>query len=118
MPMKRLPLLLVMPLPFLLAACNTDPKAASKKYVDNGNKYFNRGKYKEASIMYRRALAKDARYGESWYRLGLGNFQLGVPREAIRALTREHELDPANSDAAGKLADLEVLFYIANRQAH
>jgi tetratricopeptide (TPR) repeat protein len=116
--MKRLPVLLVIPLLFLLAACNTDPKAASKKYVDNGNKYFNRGKYKEASIMYRRALAKDARYGEAWYRLGLVNFQLGIPLEAIRALTRAHELDPANTDAAVKLADLELLFYVGNPQAN
>ena len=116
--MKRLPLLLVIPLLFLLAACNTDPKAASKKYVDNGNKYFSRGKYKEASIMYRRALAKDARYGEAWYRLGLVNVQLGIPLEAIRAFSRAHELDPANTDAAVKLADLELLFYIGNPQAN
>ena len=116
--MKRLPLLLVIPLLFLLAACNTDPKAASKKYVDNGNKYFSRGKYKEASIMYRRALAKDARYGEAWYRLGLVNSQLGVPLEAIRAFNRAHELDPANTDAAVKLADLELLFYVSNPQGN
>jgi tetratricopeptide (TPR) repeat protein len=116
--MKRLPLLLVIPLLFLLAACNTDPKAASRKYVDNGNKYFNRGKYKEASIMYRRALAKDARYGEAWYRLGLVNTQLGIPLEAVRAFSRAHELDPANTDAAVKLADLELLFYISNPQGN
>jgi tetratricopeptide (TPR) repeat protein len=116
--MKRFPLLIVIPLLFLLAACNTDPKAASKKYVDNGNKYFNRGKYKEASIMYRRALAKDARYGEAWYRLGLVNTQLGVPLEAVRAFSRAHELDPGNADAAVKLADLELLFYVSNPQGN
>jgi tetratricopeptide (TPR) repeat protein len=116
--MKRVPLLLVTPLLFLLAACNTDPKAASKKYVDNGNKYFNRGKYKEASIMYRRALNKDARYGEAWYRLGLTNLQLGIPLEAVRSFSRAHELDPANTDAAVKLADLELRFYAANPQGN
>src|SRR5579864_1315400 len=118
MSIKRVPLLLVIPLLFLLAACNTDPKAASKKYVDNGNKYFSRGKYKEASIMYRRALNKDARYGEAWYRLGLVNMQLGIAAEAVRAFSRAHELDPANTDAAVKLADLELLFYIANPQGN
>src|SRR5689334_4138725 len=118
MNIKRVPLLLVLPLLVLLASCNTDPKAASKKYVDNGNKYFSRGKYKEASIMYRRALNKDARYGEAWYRLGLVNMQLGVPQEAIRAFSRAHELDPANTDAAVRLADLELLFYIGNPQGN
>ena len=114
--MKRVPLLVVSPLLFLLAACNTDPKAAAKKYVDNGNKYFSRGKYKEASIMYRRALNKDARYGEAWYRLGLTNLQLSIPVEAVRSFSRAHELDPANTDAAVKLADLELLFYVGNPQ--
>jgi tetratricopeptide (TPR) repeat protein len=112
--MKRVPLLSVTPLLLLLAACNTDPKAASRKYVDNGNKYFNRGKFKEASIMYRRALNKDARYGEAWYRLGLTNLQLGIPLEAARSFSRARELDPANTDAVVKLADLELLFYVAN----
>src|SRR5579862_3537430 len=116
--LKRVPLLSVIPLLFLLAACNTDPKAASRKYVDNGNKYFNRGKYKEASIMYRRALSKDARYGEAWYRLGLTNMQLGIPVEAVRAFSRTRELDPSNTDAVVKLADLELLFYVSNGQSN
>src|SRR5579871_3693234 len=114
--LKRVPLLSVIPLLFLLAACNTDPKAASRKYVDNGNKYFNRGKYKEASIMYRRALNKDARYGEAWYRLGLTNMQLGIPLEAARSFSRARELDPANTDAVVKLADIELAFYLASPQ--
>ena len=118
MSIKRVPLLLVTPLLFLLLACNTDPKAASRKYVDNGNKYFNRGKYKEASIMYRRALNKDARYGEAWYRLGLTNMQLGIPLEAARAFSRARELDPANTDAIVRLADLELAFYLANPQTN
>jgi tetratricopeptide (TPR) repeat protein len=116
--MKRVPLLLVIPLLFLLAACNTDPKAASRRYVDNGNKYFTRGKFKEASIMYRRALNKDARYGEAWYRLGLTDMQLGIPSEAARAFSRARELDPSNTDAVVKLADLELLFYVANPQSN
>src|SRR6202035_186435 len=115
---KPVRLLLVIPLLFLLAACNTDPKAASRKYVDNGNKYFNRGKYKEASIMYRRALNKDARYGEAWYRLGLTNMQLGIPLEAVRAFSRARELDPANTDATVKLADLELGYYVSNPQGY
>ena len=118
MSLKRVPLLLVVPALFLLAACNTDPKVASKKYVDNGNKYFNRGKYKEASIMYRRALSKDMRSGEAWYRLGLTNLKLNIPQEAIRNFSRARELDPANTDAVVKLTDLELLFYVSNPQGN
>ena len=118
MSLTRSPLLLVIPLLCLLVACNTDPKAASRKYVTNGNKYFNRGKYKEASIMYRRALAKDARYGEAWYRLGLTDLRLANYPDAIRSFSRAHELDLANTDAAVKLADLELLYFIGNPQGN
>jgi tetratricopeptide (TPR) repeat protein len=55
----------------LLSACNTDPKAAARRYVAKGNGYFARGQYKEASILYRRALARDLRSPQAWYRLGL-----------------------------------------------
>ncbi|HEV2472841.1 MAG TPA: hypothetical protein VGS41_09265, partial [Chthonomonadales bacterium] len=52
----------VLPILVLLAACGSDPRVASRKYLENGNRYFSRGKYKEASLLYRRALNKDARY--------------------------------------------------------
>ena len=113
-PLLWIPTLLVL----LLSACNTDPKATARKYVNNGNKYFTRGKYKEASIMYRRALSKDGRYGDAWYRLGLVNMQLGIPQEAIRDFSRAHELDASNTDATVKLADLELVFYAVNPQGN
>ncbi len=71
-----------------LAACNSDPRVASKRYVDNGNNYFDRGKYKEASLLYRRALARDAKSADAWYRLGLTNNKLALYGEARRDFTR------------------------------
>ena len=49
------------------SSCSRDPNVAKKKYLESGNKYFEKGKYKEASIMYRSALEKDVRYGEAYY---------------------------------------------------
>ena len=43
--------------------CNRDPNVAKKRYLDSGNRYFEKGKYKEARIMYLDALKKDHRYG-------------------------------------------------------
>jgi tetratricopeptide (TPR) repeat protein len=104
--------LLAIPLAVWLAACNTDPKAASKRYVANGNKYFSRGQYKEASILYRRALSKDLRSPEAWYRLGLVNANLGDLPEARKDFSRAMELDPANQDAVVQLGDLDLAFYL------
>ena len=95
-----------------LAGCNTDPKAVSKRYVANGNRYFARGQYKEASILYRRALAKDLRSPDAWYRLGLVNARLGELPEARKDFSRAMEVDPANQDAVVQLGDLDLAFYL------
>ncbi|HZU28226.1 MAG TPA: tetratricopeptide repeat protein [Bryobacteraceae bacterium] len=100
--MKFLRILIVVPLLLLSVSCSRDPKAL----VANGNKYFAREKYKEASIMYRRALQKDRKNAEAWYRLGLVDLRTRQYAEAAGAFTRAAQLDPSNVDAAGKLADL------------
>lgn len=95
-----------------LAACNTDPAAAGKRYVANASKYLARGQYKEASILYRRALAKNLRSPEAWYGLGLVNSKLGELPEARKDFSRAMELDPGNQDAAVQLGDLDLAFYL------
>jgi len=96
----------------LLAACSTDPIAASKRYVANGDKYFARAQYKEASILYRRALARDLRSPDAWYRLGLVNARLGELQDARKDFSRAMELDPENTDAVVQLGDLDLAFYL------
>jgi len=103
---------LVLPLLVLLAACSADPKAVSRKYVDRGNKYFAQRKYKEASILYRRALNKDLRSADAWYRLGLVNTMLGALPDARKDFSRAMGLDPANQDAVIQLGDLDLAFYL------
>jgi len=95
-----------------VAACNTDPRMVARKYVERGNKYFAQGKYKEASILYRRALNKDLRSPDAWYRLGLVNTKLGGLSEARKDFSRAMELNPSNLDAAVQLGDLDLAFYL------
>src|SRR5271157_3145770 len=94
MRVRKLPLL-VLPLLVLLVSCSRDPQSL----VATGNKYFDRGKYKEASIMYRRALQKDRKWADAWYRLGLVDATLGQWGEALSAYQRAVELNPRNTDA-------------------
>src|SRR5580692_5103169 len=104
--MKRSALLLIslvlLSLMFSSASCTFDPKAQAQRYLENGNKFFEKGKFKEASIMYRRALQKDMRFGEAYYRLGLTDIKLSSFSDAVRALHRAVELQPNNADAAVK----------------
>ena len=92
----------------LLASCSRDPKVQAQRYLDNGNKFFNRGKFREASIMYRRALQKDKLFGEAYYRLALTDLKLSAYGDAAKMLRITVDLQPANTDAATKLADLFV----------
>ena len=110
-------LLILLPMLLLaLASCTRDPKVRAQRYVENGNKFFARGKYKEASIMYRRAQKEDARSGESYYRLALTDMKLSAYGDAFRALLRAVELEPDNTDAKIKLCDLYLLSAGQDRQ--
>jgi tetratricopeptide (TPR) repeat protein len=93
----------------LAASCNRDPKVQAQRYVENGNKFFGKGKYKEASIMYRRALQKDLRDGEAYYRLALADLKLAAYGDAVRALRRAVELLPDNTEASVALADIYMI---------
>jgi tetratricopeptide (TPR) repeat protein len=115
MPRRRsltlLPVLLL-----ALSACTRDPKVLAQRYLDNGNKFFAKGKFKEASIMYRSALLKDLRFGEAYYKLALTDLKLGAFTDAVQKLRRAVELQPNNSDAESKLADLYLLAASRDRQ--
>jgi tetratricopeptide (TPR) repeat protein len=101
--------------PVLIAAvasvsCNSDPNVAKKKFLDLGNKYFDRGNYTAASIMYRRALEKDKRYGAAYYKLGLTDLKEKQLTQAVSNLRRAAELVPKDSpdhwDALIKWTDI------------
>ena len=92
--------------------CSRDPQVALQKLISTGNKYFENGKFKEASIIYRRALQKDRRYGEAYYRLALSEQQMGRIPQAVEAFRRAVELQPENQDAYGHLADLYLAIYL------
>ncbi len=101
-------------LSLLLSSCSRDPETRKKKFLANGNKYFETGKFREASIMYRNALKVDARYGEAYYRLALTSLKLGQYPDAINSFKRSVELQPDNLDSARQLSDIYVSVYVSD----
>ena len=96
-----------------MISCSRDPNVVKLRYLNNGNKYFDKGKFKEASIMYRTAIQKDAKFGQAYYRLALTNLKLGQPVSAVPPLRRAVELlaaGPDRTDARIKLADIYLDF--------
>src|SRR5437660_9047273 len=115
--MKSAKFLLLLLFVILVASCSRDPKVQAQRYLENGNKFFEKAKYKEASIMYRRALQKDLKFGEAYYRLGLTDLKLASYSDAAKMLRRAVDLLPDNVDATSKLADL-YLVAAAQDSAH
>lgn len=109
-------LLTILPLFLIVASCSRDPKVQAQRAVNNGNKFFEKGKYREAALMYRRAIQSDLKDGEAYYRLGLTELKVSDPGAAVHALRRAVDLQPKNSDAMIKLADLYLLAAYSDRQ--
>jgi tetratricopeptide (TPR) repeat protein len=106
----------------MLSSCNRDPNVLKKRYVESGNKYYDRAKYREAILMYRDALQKDKKYAEAHYRLGLAFLKMGGIQEGVRSLRRAKEFfeqspgfknDPHYWDAVVRVAQAYITY--ANR---
>jgi tetratricopeptide (TPR) repeat protein len=91
---KLLRIIALLCLSLTLLNCSFDPQVVKKKYLESGNKYFDKGRYREAQIMYKRALSKDPKYGEAYYKLAMTSLKLGQAANAVPALRRAAELLP------------------------
>lgn len=96
-----------------LISCSRDPAYLKEKYLDSGNKYYEQKRYKEASIMYRKAIEKDRRFGKAYYHLALVDLQLQQVANAVPALRNSVELLPKGTkesdDAILKLAEIMLM---------
>jgi tetratricopeptide (TPR) repeat protein len=93
-----------------LVSCSRDPNVVKRRYLESGNRYFDRGKYKEAAIMYADALQKDRLWGPAHYKLGLtwiktGNLG-GAVSELHKAIERLPKDSPEHWDATVKLCEI------------
>jgi tetratricopeptide (TPR) repeat protein len=89
---------------------------SSKGYLDRGNKFFEQGKFEDASINFRKAIQKDAKFGEAYHRLSLSELRQRKAGDGYQALKRAAELMPDNNDVQVELADLSVQLYQADQR--
>jgi len=101
---------------FLIStACTQSPE----KLIATGNRYHDKKKFKEASILYQKAIAKDKTNAEAYYREGLNLIDSayqdpGAYGEAVKFLRRAVDLKPENTDAETKLAEIYLAAYASN----
>lgn len=94
----------------ILAGCSQSPE----KLIATANKYHARHKYKEASILYQKAILKDKTNAEAYYREGLNLLDERDPINAVKYLRRAIDLNPKNTDAETKLAEIYLGAYASN----
>jgi tetratricopeptide (TPR) repeat protein len=110
--MHRLFLLSLAAALLVLSGCTQSPQ----RLIETGNKYHAQKKYREASILYRKAISKDKKNAEAYYREGLNLLDeaVGHPDQvesAARYLQRAIDLKPDNVDAVTKLTEIYLAFY-------
>lgn len=91
----------------LLTSCSQSPQ----KLISVAKKYHDEKKYKEASILYQKAISKDKTNAEAYYREGLNLIDDGNKGEAAKYLRRAIDLKPDNVDAEAKLAEIYLEAY-------
>lgn len=91
----------------LASACNQSPQ----RLVEAGNRYHDKHKLQEASILYRKAIAKDKTFADAYYREGLNLLEQKNPAEAAKFLRRAVDLNPTNADAEVKLSEIYLTAY-------
>src|SRR5215831_5043542 len=103
-----------------LASCSRDPNVVKKRYLESGNKYFEKARYKEASIQYRNALKRDPKYGAAHYKLGLVSLKVSDIAGAVPSLRKAVELIPADQpdhwDAVIKLTEIYLAYSKGEKQ--
>jgi tetratricopeptide (TPR) repeat protein len=93
----------------MFIGCSRDPNVRRQKYFESGQRYFDKGKYREAEIQFRNALQVDSRpFPEAHYQLARTYLNLQDGTRAYLELNRTVELQPENYEARIDLANLLI----------
>jgi tetratricopeptide (TPR) repeat protein len=92
----------------LFTGCSRDPNVRKQKYLESGNRFRDKGKYREAAIQYSNAVQLDPRFGEAHYQLAEVYLKLHDYNRAFAELSRTVELEADNYPAQVDLANLLV----------
>jgi tetratricopeptide (TPR) repeat protein len=95
----------------LIVSCRQSPQT----YVAKGNTFYDAGKYDDAIINYKKAIQRDAKFGEGYYRLGMAELKTGKVREAFAALNSANTLLPGRVDVKAALGDFLLIAYFSDK---
>src|SRR5450755_3945301 len=92
-----------------LTGCSRDPNVRKQKYLESGQRYFDKGQYREAAIQFENAIQVDARFADAHYKLAQTALKLEQWPAAYQELSKTIELQPDQYAAHLDLANLLIL---------
>src|SRR5229473_5160782 len=92
----------------VFTGCSRDPNVRKQKYFESGERYFARGKYREAAIQFSNAAQVDPRFAQAHYQLAETYLKLQEWTRAYQELGRTLELQPDNYQAHIDIANLLI----------
>ena len=99
------------------SGCNRDPNVRKQKYLESGQRYYNEGKYKEATLQYYNALKTDKAFSPAYYELGRAFLKMGMVGQAYPELQTAVNLAPGNIPARVELGNLLLQGRLPDRAA-
>ncbi len=85
---------------------------SAKSYLQSGKKYFDAGKYEDAIILYKKAIQKEPKSGEAYYRMALAYLKIPKIPEAYQALSAASSLSTDNEEIQSVFADFCFEIYL------
>src|ERR1700675_2122936 len=93
----------------LFTDCSRDPNVRKQKYLESGQRYFDKGQYREAAIQFENAIQVDPRFADAHYKLALTAVKLQQWPSAYQELSTTIQLQPDQYAAHLDLANLLIL---------
>jgi tetratricopeptide (TPR) repeat protein len=93
----------------LLTGCSKDPNVRKQKYLESGQRYYDKGQYREAEIQFENAIQVDSHFADAHYKLALAALKLQQWPTAYQELTTTIQLQPEHYAAHLDMANLLIM---------
>lgn len=93
---------------FSVSGCHRDPNVRKQKFLEQGDRDYDKGEYASALISYGRAVQVDPRFPDAHYKLALTHLKMASWAFAYQELRRTLDLQPDNWDAQLRLGQIEL----------
>jgi tetratricopeptide (TPR) repeat protein len=93
----------------MVTGCSRDPNVRKQKYLESGQRYYDKGRYREAEIQFENAIQIDDRFTDAHYKMALTEMKLQQWARAYQELSTTIQLQPDQYAAHLDLANLLIL---------